>query len=73
MVITRQLTKHIVLQKEKLDINNETIKNIIQEAKSMKEESNKILFEKAINASNDIHARIIYATSEKGASAWLNA
>ena len=39
----------------------------------MKEERNKALFEKAIDASNDIHARIIYATSEKGASTWLNA
>ena len=71
--ITRQLTEHIVLQKEKLDINNEIIKDIIQEAKSRKEESNKVQFEKAINASNEIHARIIQATTEKGASAWLNA
>ena len=64
VAITRQLMKLIVLQKKKLDMNNESIKNIIQEAKTMKEERNKIPVEKAINASNDIHARIIYTTSE---------
>ena len=65
VAITRQL------QKENLGMNNEIIKNIIQEAKTMKEERNEIPVEKAINASNDIHARIIYTTSEKGSSAWL--
>ena len=73
MVITRQLAKHIVLQKEKIEIDNDAIKDIIQEVKSVKEERNKVKFEKAIKASDDIHARIIYATSEKGASKWLNA
>ena len=73
VVITRQLAKHIVLQKEKIEIDNDAIKDIIQEVKSVKEERNKVKFEKAIEASDDIHARIIYATSEKGASKWLNA
>ena len=72
VLITRQLTEHIILQKERIEIDKEAIKDLIHEVKSAKDERNKEQFEKAIDASDDIKARIIYATSEKGASAWLN-